>query len=129
MTRNRRQWWWGITGAYATLIAVAGVIPVPSSVGTAIDPLDKLLHLCEYLLLAWCTVHASRASGFPRAKTLTVAFLFPVGFGVLLEGVQGLLPYRSAEAGDVMANTLGAVVGAGIGVLSWKSTRKTVHSR
>ena len=98
------------------MIAVAAVIPVPSNVGTAIGPLDKLLHLCEYLLLAWCTVQASRASGFPRAKTLTTAFLFPVGFGMFLEAVQGLLPYRSAECGDVVANTLGAALGVWIGL-------------
>ncbi|MBI3312397.1 MAG: VanZ family protein [Candidatus Omnitrophica bacterium] len=117
MTRNR-QWWWSLTGAYATVIAVGAVIPVPSKVGSAIGSLDKLLHLCEYLLLAWCTVRASRASGFPQAKTLTVAFLFPVGFGVFLEAVQGLLPYRSAELGDIVANTVGAGLGVGIGLIT-----------
>ena len=115
MTRNRHRWRI-ITGAYATVIAVAAVIPVPSKVGTAIGPIDKLLHLCEYLLLAWCTVQAARASGFPWIKTLLVAFVFPTGFGALLEGVQSLLPYRSAEFGDVVANTLGAALGVWIGL-------------
>ena len=104
------------------LIAVLAIIPIPQPVGKTVGPLDKLIHLCEYLLLAWCVVQAARASGFPRAKTLAVAFLFPTSFGVLLECVQSFLPYRSAEYWDAVANTVGAGLGMWLGLMiPWKS--------
>jgi len=108
--------WWRLTVAYAMVIAILAVLPFPAPRVSGVS-LDKLLHLCEYLLLAWCVVQAARASKFPHLKTLTVAFLLSVSWGVILEGVQGWLPYRQAEWLDVVANTLGAGLGAWIGVM------------
>ena len=88
-------------------------VPAPSGL-----PLDKLIHLCEYLFLAWCVVQAARTSGFPRTKTLTVAFLLPTSLGVLLEGVQYFLPYRSAELLDAAANTMGTGLGLWVGMIT-----------
>ena len=110
--------WWTLTASYALVIAVLSVIPIPQPVGNAVGRLDKLMHLCEYLLLAWCVVQAARASGFPRTKTLMVACLLPTSFGLLLEGVQGLLPYRSAEGLDALANAIGAGLGTWIGLIT-----------
>ena len=113
--------WQQLTAAYAVLIAVLAVWPFSPQISRALGPLDKLLHLCEYLLLAWCVVQAARASGWPRGKALALAFLFPTGFGVFLEGVQSFLPYRSAELWDVAANTVGTVLGVWLGL--WTSSR------
>ena len=122
--------WWTLTASYALVIAVVSVIPIPRPIGNAVGRFDKLMHLCEYLLLAWCVVQAARASGFPHAKTLVVAWLFPASFGLFLEGVQSLLPYRSAEGLDVLANAIGAGLGAWIGLItSGKPMRKSIdHS-
>ena len=99
------------------MIAAGAVLPVstPSPAGL---PLDKLIHLCEYLLLAWCMVQVARTSGLPRTKTLTVAFLLPTSLGVLLEGIQHFLPYRSAEFLDVAANTMGTGLGLWVGMIT-----------
>lgn len=109
--------WQQLTAGYAVLIAVLAVWPFSPETSRVIGPLDKLLHLCEYLLLAWCVVQAARASGWSRDKALTLAFLLPTGFGVFLEGVQSVLPYRSAELWDLVANTMGACLGMQAGWL------------
>ena len=106
--------WWGITGAYAILIAIGAVIPIPAPQVRGLS-LDKLLHLCEYLLLAWCIVQTAKASRFPQVTALTAAFLLSTSYGVLLEGVQHLLPYRQAEWLDVAVNTIGAAIGVLVG--------------
>lgn len=77
-------------------------------------PLDKLFHLCEYLLFAWCIAQAGHASHWPAWKIRMAALVWPVTWGLLLEGVQSLLPYRSAEWADVVANALGAGLGVWI---------------
>ena len=87
------------------------VWPFSPQASRAIGLLDKPIHLCEYLLLAWCVVQTARASGWSRGRALAVAFCFSTGFGACLEGVQRFLPYRSAELWDVVANAMGAWLG------------------
>jgi len=95
-------------------MAAGAVLPLraPQAAGLS---LDKLLHLCEYLLLAWCLRQACRASGVSRARILAIAFLLSTGYGLLLEGVQAWLPYREAEGMDLVANTVGAALGLWLG--------------
>ncbi|MBI4323063.1 MAG: VanZ family protein [Candidatus Omnitrophica bacterium] len=87
------------------------VWPFSPETSRALGPLDKLLHLCEYLLFAWCLVQTGMASGLRRTRACAMAFVVSVGYGALLEGVQAWLPYRRAEWGDLMADTAGAGLG------------------
>jgi len=112
LTLTHHQWWW-VSGFYAAAIGFLAILPVP--VDYSSRWLDKFIHLGKHLLFAWLLVQAARASGWTRPKTLTIAFLVPVGYGLLLEGVQAWLPYRSAEWLDVVGNTVGAGCGLGIG--------------
>ncbi|MBI2885498.1 MAG: VanZ family protein [Candidatus Omnitrophica bacterium] len=80
----------------------------PPQPGVSVGRLDKFLHLCEYLLFAWCLCRALRSSGVPRGWA---AWGAASGYGALLEIVQAFLPYRSAEWGDAAANALGAAIG------------------
>ena len=83
-------------------------------------PLDKLVHLCEYALFAWCLVQAMRSPTRPDihpapqggVHLLATAFLLSACYGALLEAVQGWLPYRRAEGWDLVANAAGAGMGA-----------------
>ena len=105
--------WWKLTAGWAGLVTVGAVIPVPASLEAPAGlPLDKLAHLCEYLLFAWLLVQAATASRWSAPKRSLLAFALPVSYGLFLEGAQACLPYRSAELLDVLANT----VGAGLGV-------------
>jgi VanZ family protein len=92
------------------VIAVLAVLP--PTPGVSVGRLDKLAHLCEYALFAWCLRRATHASAFSRLTGFLLAVGFSISYGVLLEGVQWWLGYRSAEWGDVAADALGAVLGA-----------------
>ena len=86
----------------------------PNDEGIPIPHLDKLVHFVFYLLfvilggLMW-------QSGKPMNSTLKKTILWvviAVLYGLLMEALQDLLPIdRSAEIFDVLANTLGAVMG------------------
>ncbi len=101
---------------------IGGVAVIPVTDDPWADHLDKLVHLCEYLLLAWLMVRAFRADTSPRRAPRRSAWLAATGYGVLLELVQGILPWRSAGLADVMTNALGAGLGVWVG-------RKAVRSR
>jgi len=115
------RWWW-ITAVYAVVIAIGAVAPVPPEPTTAPPWLDKFLHLCEYLLFAWCMVQGLRTSGPPTALALSLVFTVAAGYGAMLEGLQGWLPYRSAEWLDAVANGVGAALGLWVGV-RWPTAR------
>ena len=91
-------------------MAVGALMPIPPAETRGL-PLDKLVHLCEYWLFAWLLVQAGHASGFARVRVLAVALLLSFSYGLLLESVQTVLPYRHGEWGDVAANALGSVMG------------------
>ena len=75
------------------------------------DHLDKVVHLCEYLLLAWLLLHAIRATSGPGSDARLTAWLCAASYGVLIEVLQGFLPWRSAELLDAGANAVGAAIG------------------
>ena len=106
---KRAYRWWLITGAYAVLIAALAVLP--PAPGISVGRLDKVAHLCEYAIFAWCLRHSARLSSFSRLSSWLLAFGLAAIYGVLLEGVQGRLGYRSAEWGDAAANAVGAALG------------------
>ncbi len=78
---------------------------------------DKVAHVAAYavlgLLLRWALPASS--PGLPAVVTV----LAVVAYGALLEGLQGLLPWRQAEWWDLGADTLGALVGVILG--GWRA--------
>lgn len=104
--------WWIVTGGYAVLVTVLEVMP--AGPGLSVGRLDKLVHLCEYAIFAWCLRHSARLSAFSPSTSLLLSIGLASGYGLFLEGVQGLLGYRSAEWGDAAANAVGAVIGTWI---------------
>ena len=85
------------------LLAVAVVSLVPID-GGGVN--DKLGHLLTYAVLAgWF-------AGIARSLPVLFASLAAlVGYGILIEFLQGLTGYRYAEFADVVANTMGCVIG------------------
>jgi VanZ family protein len=76
--------------------------------------LDKLAHLCEYLLFAWLLVQAIRATGGREPEYRLWAWMYATSYGLLIELLQMMVPWRSAEWGDVAANAVGAACGVWI---------------
>ena len=105
---------WGYAAtAYAAIILVASVVPVPE--GPSVPSLDKAVHLCEYLLFAWLLVGALRAARLTEREYGRLAWMYATSYGLLIELVQGLIPWRSADWWDAAANALGAAFGVWLG--------------
>ena len=95
--------------AYAALIFVVSVIPIRG--GPSVPYLDKAVHLCEYLLFAWLLVQAIRGSGLRGGHVLMWAWLSATSYGLLIELIQAMIPWRSAEVMDALMNGVGAALG------------------
>jgi VanZ family protein len=98
--------WWVATAGYAALLFAVSVMPVAA--GPSVPYLDKAVHLGEYLLFAWLLVQALP----PIALVGGRAWLSATSYGVLMELMQAMVPWRSAEPMDAVANGLGAALGA-----------------
>ena len=109
--------WRAVTAAYAVLIFVFSVIPIAPRLVPG--QLDKVAHLCEYLVLAWFLAHALRTPSRPRV--LWRAWWWATAYGAALELIQTVVPWRSADVMDGLTNAAGAALGV------WIS--KTVRSR
>ena len=107
-------------GAYAIVVFILSVIPTGPELH--VPYLDKVAHLCEYLLFAWLLVQAIRWSQLRERDYLLWAWIYATSYGLLMEVVQIMVPWRSAELGDAVANTLGAALGVWIGQrVPWRS--------
>lgn len=109
MTAKRHKGWWLVVAAYALLIFGAAVCPVDPL--PDVRHLDKVLHLCEYWLFAWLLVQAIRAGRLVEPEYLVLAWMFATSYGLLIEVVQGLLPWRQMDLLDAATNAIGAAGG------------------
>ena len=85
------------------MIPVTQALPVHHS--------DKIVHFFQYLVLAWLLVQAARASRLHVQGLRRTMWGAATGFGMLIELVQAMLPWRSAELLDMVMNGLGAAMG------------------
>ena len=95
---------------YSFAVFYGGVIeigPLPKLPGLAID---KVGHALAFAGLAVLVAFA--LPKLPLLRRLVIAGSVSTGVGALLELVQSALPYRSAEWLDLLADAVGAVLGA-----------------
>lgn len=104
--------------AYAAAVLAVSVIPVEPRL--SVGRLDKALHVCEYLLFAWLLLRAIRTTGMRQPEYRWWAWLYATSYGLLIELLQGILPWRSADLADALANGLGAALGVTIGEVKRK---------
>ena len=85
---------------------------------------DKVGHFGMYMIWTFLVYYASTAvGGNPSGKTFWKAVLVGAIIGVALEyGQKFMHQGRSFEAADMIANTLGALIGALGGVL-WRKLK------
>lgn len=111
-----------ITFLLAFAIVMLSLLPVPDVRMTVEVPLmDKWAHMVMYgvlTLVIW--LEYIRAHRQMRGRRLLLlAFLAPIAMGGVLELMQAYLTTcRSGEWLDFVANSIGAVVGAGCGLLA-----------
>lgn len=96
-----RALWWGALAGFAVL----AWMPAPPD-PVAVRHADKLYHCGGYALLALYTVQLW------RGRALASRLLALLLLGLALEGMQALLPWRSADPVDAVANALGVLLGA-----------------
>lgn len=96
-----RRLWYGCGAALLLAVGLLSLLPVPDIVVG-----DKLSHLVTYALLgAWFSLLAAR----PGA--LVAVFFGLLGYGALIELLQGMTAYRYAEWADLLANGIGILLG------------------
>lgn len=81
---------------------------------------DKILHCSAYALLGVSA--GSGAYVLDLAPAPLIGWGYAVGHGALLELAQHFTPPRTAEVGDVLADAVGAALGA-IALLWWRRRR------
>ena len=93
--------WYLLGGCLLLLVAVTSLMPVPD-IGVG----DKTAHVVTYAILSgWFSLLA-----IDRAA-LGYSALGLMGYGVVIEVVQGFTGYRHAEWADLLANAAGIGVG------------------
>jgi VanZ family protein len=88
------------------VVAIIWLSVMPSPPDPGFDQGDKLEHVLSYgaLMFWFCQLHAAG-----RAQLALAAAFIALGVG--LEFVQGALAYRTFEAADMLANTIGVIAG------------------
>ena len=118
-----RPWYtrWSVPLTLGVLLLVAMLVPSPDLSGaesglTALVGPDKVLHVVGMGMFAaslTLTLAASARSTHPY----TTAFIVAALYGVVLESLHYVIPYRLFLLGDIAANVGGAALGVGCVVL------------
>jgi VanZ family protein len=108
----RRPWLWKLLAWLLLLtVAIVTLMPRPPRLDLPLLSWDKAQHFLAYAILAWSFLQAWEGSH------AVFWILFLVVVGVLLEVLQGLMGVRSMEVFDMLANSLGVL----LGFLLWKT--------
>lgn len=99
--------------AWILIVGVVGWVSLTPGFGaTAEYHIDKILHLCVYLVLG-----ALPGFALPRPSWAALAGLLLALIGVALEVGQSAIPGRVGSVGDAAANVVGASLGVTMAVL------------
>ena len=96
---------------FYVLIAIAAVIPhgaKAQTVEVASIGLDKIFHFMGFACMAVFSLGAGSGGPFWK-KIVIVAWV--LSFGVIIEGVQFYIPYRTFNPVDIAANLFGVLFG------------------
>lgn len=121
---------WAFAGSYApyllgcaSLFVVSAMSEPPVPTALVFRWSDKALHAVAYAVLACLALRGARRRGdgaalarrlalAPSWGPVVVAVLLATGYGVLDEVHQAFVPKRNADALDVVADLVGACIGA-----------------
>ena len=97
-----RRLWFGLAYAQLLVVAILSLTPAVPNVGGS----DKLGHFLAYAVLSIAFSLIIR-----QRKSLWLILFGLIGFGILMEYLQGLTGYRYADPADALANSAGVVFG------------------
>lgn len=101
-----RTFWWSMGIALVALITALSLLPIRGP-DLAIDNGDKLNHAFAYIVLM--LYFGQLVGGGWRRRLWVLSAL--LGYGILIECLQALLPFRTAELADLAANVTGMAIG------------------
>jgi len=103
-----RNFWLGMGYFLVFAVVVLSLVPPPTFIVPKFRLGDKLIHFGTYgFLMIWF------AQIFIRPRYLKIAVIF-IFMGVSLEFLQALTPYRTLDFWDMVANSIGVVLGWGL---------------
>lgn len=73
---------------------------------------DKIAHFGAYGLLTWLVLGGWQSNFFSKNKKYIFVIFFVSMYGLGIELIQAFLPNRYFEVPDIIANIMGAFVGA-----------------
>jgi VanZ family protein len=125
LARRRRRW--AAVLVVAAAILLASVVD-PGRGAAAPGPLGVVSlatwgHLLGYAALAGAV--AAALAGRPVRTAVAVAVVAAVAYGAGIELLQSVIPARSFDPADAVANAAGAAVGVG----AWRALAATVGNR
>lgn len=111
---------------WAIIIFIGSSIPgsqIPGQVSIA----NKILHGIEYAVLGWLTARTLSRHQPPLTRGLlyAIALAVCVLYGMTDEIHQALVPGRSADYADLIADTIGGACGIGLQLI-WRDKRNIV---
>lgn len=105
-------------------LTVAVLSLLPQELMPNVDVGDKIQHLTAYLCLALVG-----GTAFPGRRQQLAVGLGLFAFGIGIEFIQAFVPGRFASVGDVVANTIGVVLGLSIARFAGSRVTLAVASR
>jgi VanZ family protein len=118
---------WGPALAWAATIFVLSSFPGSAYPATDVIGADKMVHLALYgLLAALCARGFGRGTRWPGPLVWIAAAMLASVYGMSDEFHQRFVPGRNSDWADVLADTIGAVLGAGAAVAVFRRRR---HAR
>jgi len=116
--RGARRAWLVVLWLLIATIGVLATAPAPAEVGLG---WDKLNHAVAFAALA-----LAAGLAHPHRPHLRItAWLALLGYGALIEGLQSLVPARTADWGDLLADAVGIAIGAALAT-AMSNTARTV---
>jgi len=93
--------------AFAIYLLMVTYVSTTPSIGVPIESWDKLLHFLTYGIFAALAYPLVRSR-----KTYCYACVSIVAYSGLMEFIQYFIPGRAMSAYDMLANTMGVLLGA-----------------
>jgi VanZ family protein len=103
---------WAAAGVWAGLIMAGSSVPFLGRLPLAGRGSDKLAHFCEFLVLGYLVRRAVATEGRSERRAQLLALILCGAWALLDEAHQMLVPSRSPEVLDLLADGAGCLVGS-----------------